>query len=97
MAQIDAPASIEIALRRKNGKLLLHLGNCTAMQVATEYATVDAVPSVGPIRIRLRTPKPSRVTLEPEGRTIAGSRSNGIWTGTVERLDVHAIVAYHFL
>jgi hypothetical protein len=97
MAQVDAPSTVEMALRRKNGKLLLHLGNCTAIQVATDHATVDSVPSVGPIGISVRTPKPSRVTLEPEGRTIAGSWNNGIWRGSVDKLDVQAIVAYHFL
>ncbi len=64
MAQVDAPATVEIALRRKDGKLLLHLGNCTAMQVAGDYAASDFVPPVGPLRVSLRTGrKPSRVTL----------------------------------
>ena len=95
MAQVEAPATVEIALRRKNGKLLMHLGNCTAMQVASEYAVSDFVPPVGPLRISLRVAKkPERVTLEPQGRPLTGTWKEGVWTGTVDRLDVHAIVAF---
>ena len=65
------------------------------MQVATEYATVDLVPAVGPLRIALRTPKqPARVTLEPGARQIAGTWKDGLWTGIVDRLETRAIVAF---
>lgn len=95
MLTLEAPATVEATLRRKQGKLLLHLGNCTAMQVAGDYATVDAVPPVGPLRISLRTPgKPAQVTLEPEGRVLVGTWRNGVWTGTLDKLDIHAIVAF---
>jgi hypothetical protein len=94
MAEVQGPPTVEMALRRKNGKLLVHLGNCAGMQVATDYAASDFVPPVGPLRIRIRTPrKPVRVTLEPQGRPLAGTWTDGVWSGTLDRLDVHAIVA----
>jgi hypothetical protein len=97
MAQVDAPPVVETVLRRKDGKLLLHLINCSGsgMEVATENATVDLVPAVGPLRIALRTPnRPARVTLEPGARQIAGAWKDGLWTGVVDRLETHAIVAF---
>lgn len=95
MVQVDAPPTVEMALRRKDGKLLVHLGNCTEMQVASDYAASDFVPPVGPVRISLRAAKkPERVTLEPQGRPLTGTWKEGVWTGTVDRLDVHAIVAF---
>jgi hypothetical protein len=95
LAQVDAPPLVETVLRRKDGKLLLHLVNCSGMQVATEYATVDLVPAAGPLRIGLRIPnRPARVTLEPGGRQIAGAWKDGLWTGVVDRLETHAIVAF---
>lgn len=94
MAQVDAPPFVEAVLRRKNGKLLLHLINCSGMQVAPDYATVE-VAATGPLRIGLRTGKrPGVVTLEPEGRQIAGTWEGGLWTGVVDRLETHAIVAF---
>ena len=75
--------------------LLLHVANCTAMQVATDYATADFIPPVGPLPIGVRTArKPVQVTLEPLGTPLAGKWENGLWSGRLERLDVHAIVAF---
>jgi len=93
MVELDAPATVELSLRRKNGKLLVHLGNCTAMQVSGEYAAIDFVPAVGPLLLSVRLPQsPKRVSFEPGGRALKGSWGNGVWRGTIERLEVHSIV-----
>jgi len=93
--KVDGPPTIEVALRKKDGKTLLHLANATAMQVATDYAALDFVPAVGPLKVRMQLPRnPTRVTLEPEGRAWAGEWRNGIWSGTVDRLHIHGIVAF---
>ncbi len=95
MALVDGPPTLEVSLRRKNGKLLMHLGNCTAMQVASDYTTVDFVPPVGPLSVRIRMPRqPSQVVLEPLGIPLAGAWSGGLWSGSLDRLDVHAIIAF---
>jgi len=95
MAQLDGPPTLELALRRKNGMLLVHVANCTAMQVASDYATADFIPPVGPLPISVRTArKPTAVTLEPQGTPLAGRWEDGLWSGRLERLDVHAIVAF---
>jgi hypothetical protein len=91
---LDGPPTIELSLRRNGGRLLVHLGNCTAMQVAGDYAALDFIPSVGPLELAIRLPStPKRVTLEPDGTALAGSWSNGAWSGRIERLGIHGIVA----
>jgi hypothetical protein len=91
MLSLEGPPTIEVALRKKGGKLLVHLLNSTAMQVAGEYAVVDFVPAVGPLRIKLRLPaKPRRATLEPEGRALAGEWKNGVWSATIDRVEIHS-------
>lgn len=93
--EVEGPPTVEVSLRKKNGKLLVHLGNCTAMQVAADYAAMDFVPPVGPLRVTLKLPaKPRRVTLEPEGQPLRGEWRNGAWSGTIARLDIHAILAF---
>jgi len=93
--ELDAPPSIEPVLRRKAGQTLLHLLNSTGMQVAADYAVTDHIPAVGPIGITLRLPRrPSRVTLEPGARPLQGTWSNGVWKGTVDRVEIHAILAF---
>jgi hypothetical protein len=92
--EVGGPPTVEISVRRKGGRLLVHLINCTAMQVAADYATVDFIPEVGPFEVAIRLPRaPQSVTFEPGGKPLAGEWKNGIWRGTVGRLAVHGIVA----
>lgn len=92
---IEGPPVIEAALRRKGDTMLLHLANAAGMQVASDYGAIDFVPAIGPLRLRVRMPRrPRRVTVEPGGRTLDGSWSEGVWTGTLERLEIHSILAW---
>lgn len=52
MVEVDAPPTVEVVIRRKDGKTRIHLLNVTAMQVAGEYTTVDYIPAAGPVRLR---------------------------------------------
>lgn len=91
---LDAPPTVEAILRRKEGRLLLHLLNTTNMQIAGEYAAVDYVPAAGPIEVRVKMASPpKRATLEPEGRRLTGSWRNGVWSVRLERLELHGVVA----
>jgi hypothetical protein len=93
--KLEAPPVIEAALRRKDGKTLLHLVNCAGMQVAGDYAVSDYIPPTGPVSISLRLDrKPSRVTVEPGGRVLKGEWKDGAWTGALDRVEIHAVVAF---
>ncbi|MBS1877040.1 MAG: hypothetical protein JSU00_27765 [Acidobacteria bacterium] len=92
---VEGGPSVEVALRRKEGKTLLHLVNCAGMQVAAEYMSGDFVPPVGPLKISVRLPaRPSKAVLAPEGAEIAGAWQSGRWTGVINRLEVHQIVQF---
>jgi len=94
LVEIKGPPTIDVALRRKQGKLLVHLSNCTAMQVGADYPVIDYVPPVGPIQVSLRLDRPpARVTLEPGGTPVQGTVRDGIWSGSIERLDLHSVLA----
>jgi hypothetical protein len=94
MVEVDGPPVVEVVLRRKQGKLLVHLLNACAMQVAGDYAVTDFIPPVGPMEVRLRLKqKPVHVTLEPEGRALQGDWREGTWAGRLERLEIHHILA----
>ncbi len=92
---LNAPPAIEAVLRRKNGRTLLHLLNATAMQVADDYLAVDFIPPVGPVGIDIELPrKPRSITLQPEGKPLAGEWRNGRWKGSVATVPLHSIVAF---
>lgn len=93
--RIEAPPTIEAALRRKNGKTLLHLVNTAGMQVAAEYAVIDYIPPAGPVSVSLRRDrKPSRVTVEPGGAILPGTWKDNVWTGTLDRAGIHSILVF---
>ena len=93
--EVDGPPTVEVVRRNKGDKTLLHLINVSGMQLASDYGAIDFVPAVGPLRISIRMRRrPPRVTLEPAGRVLKGSWSNGVWTTTLDRLAIHAILAW---
>lgn len=93
--RLEAPPVIEAALRRKDGATLLHLFNSAQMQVAADYAVVDYIPPVGPVSVSLRLDrKPARVTVEPGGQMLKGNWTDGVWTGVLDRVPIHAVVAF---
>jgi hypothetical protein len=79
---------VEVALRRKGGRLLVHLLNTAGMQVAGDYAAVDYIPSVGPVTLRCDPKLAAAATLHPGARPLAVT--NG--AVTLPRLDIHAVV-----
>ena len=70
LVEVDGPPSLEVVLRKKNGKLYVHVLNLTAMQTSTQYAVTDFVPEVGPVRIRFNGKAPKSVHLLPENREL---------------------------
>jgi hypothetical protein len=90
---VEGGQAIEVALRRKDGRVLVHLVNCAGMQVAAEYMSNDYVPAVGPVTVSLRAARPKSVTVFPENRPVPGSYANGVWTGNLPKLGIHSIVA----
>jgi len=92
---LDGPPAIEIARRRKGGREVLHLINASGMQIASDYGVIDYVPPAGPIRVSIRTGRrPEQVTLEPGGARLKGNWSKGVWTTTLDRLDIHTMITW---
>jgi hypothetical protein len=91
LVHVDAPPTVEVVVRRKGGDLLVHLINTTAMQVAGDYATVDFIPAVGPLRLSVQGARPKSTRLEPEGTPLQWRAVSGGWQTEIPRLDLHAV------
>ncbi|MDR3718800.1 MAG: hypothetical protein P4K98_08355 [Bryobacteraceae bacterium] len=95
LVQVAAPPTVEVVLRRKDGKLLIHLLNSAGMQVAGDYATTDFIPEVGPIALRLSW-APSKVQLAPDGQILMPVhnqlRGKNFWEIRVPKLHIHSVV-----
>ena len=93
--RVSAPPTVEVALRRKGPKTLVHVLNLAQMQVSGDYAVMDYVPSVGPVEIELAMERrPSRVTTAPGGQPLKGKWVNGSWSGTLDRLHLHSVIVF---
>lgn len=93
--ETDAPAHVDIALRRtRDGRLSLHFLNLAKVQRGqTEFPPMDPYPATGPFAVRLRTPhKPAAAHWEPEGQKVAWTWRDGLLTATVPGLEIHGVL-----
>jgi hypothetical protein len=64
--EVGGPSSIDVSLRRKGTRTLVHLCNVTGMQVAPRYVCIDEVPAVGPVEVTIRlSHRPETVSVVP--------------------------------
>lgn len=92
LVEIDGPPCIDLAVRKKDGKLLLHLTNTAGMQVTSAYTILDFIPATGPITARVRLEEaPTAVTLVPGGE-IEWTWGDGVLTVMLPSLHIHNVI-----
>lgn len=91
-ATLQAPACIDLVLRRKKRLLIAHLINrASGIPNRPNDGTVDEIPPVGPIEISLRLPKkPDRVRLSLEKTPIEWRYQRGMLTASIPHVHIHA-------
>jgi hypothetical protein len=98
--QIDvkAPACVDVVLRRKGGKIIIHMINrSSGIPNLPNSGVIDEIPSVGPAAITLKlSGKPRNVRLAFEKAAIrwdyATGRKGGILRVSVPTVHIHAAV-----
>jgi len=93
----DAPSWVDVSLRRKNGRLLVHFVNQTpgrdVARLNTDDTWVDEIPEVGPFRLELRTvQKPTAVRWEPGSEALAFEFRRGVLRLELPRFRIHGCV-----
>jgi hypothetical protein len=93
MVELDGPPCVDVSIRRKDGKLLIHLANTVGMQVSPQYAVIDFISSLDQMELTVRLDKkPKRVWLEPEDRELKTHWSEGKLSVIIPKLDIHSVV-----
>jgi len=92
--QCDAPACVDVVLRRKGGKKIIHLVNrSSGIPNAPNNGVVDEMPRVGPVRIVVRSPqRPRRVTLAFEKGDLSWKWASGRLTVSLATAHIHVAV-----
>lgn len=93
LVEVDGPPCIDVAVRKKDGKLLIHFLNTAGMQVGSAYTIIDFIPTSGPLTVRVRLETaPSSVSLVPADDEIAYTWADGVLVLTLPSLHIHNVV-----
>ncbi len=92
--EVSAPRCVDVTLRTKGEKKLVHLINRTSGIPNTPHnGAVDEIPQVGPVTITMKLKsKPKSVKLAFENTKIKWKHQSGKLTVTVPLLHIHAAV-----
>ncbi len=94
MVELRGPPCVDVSLRRKDGRLLVHLSNTANMQVAPEYPITDFVPPLGRMTVRTRTDSEAdEAFLEPGHQRLASHRTREGLQIEIPSLHLHSVVS----
>ena len=90
LVALEAPARVQLILRRQSGRLIAHLLNTgTAHPTAPGQVMIEEVPPVGPITLRIRQAAcPRAVYLAPTMEGLTWSWRDGVLTVTVSQVGI---------
>jgi hypothetical protein len=82
---------VDVSTSRLNDKLHIHMVNTSGDH--KELHLIEGIAPVGPLQITIRSDrKPSRITLQPQGKACNFSYANGKAQLTVDSLDIYDIL-----
>ncbi|MFH1571096.1 MAG: hypothetical protein ABIL09_24090, partial [Gemmatimonadota bacterium] len=93
---VQAPTCVDVTLRRKARRLLVHLVNrASGVPQSPHDGTVDEIPRVGPVEVRVKLegkPKSVRLAFEksPVDWKYRGGQRAGTLTATIAHVHLHA-------
>lgn len=98
---VDAPPSVEVFLRRRGGstslttgdELFLHLVNCHEEKRIAGFPTLEHMPTVSNLHVRLSPGKRAEnVSLFPGGEHLPFTQRGGVISFTIPEVRIHQIV-----
>lgn len=92
LVEIDGPPCIDLAVRRKDGKLLIHLTNTAGMQVTSAYTIRDFIPSVGPLTLSVHLDAAPTAVHRVPGGEITHRWHKGMLTIKLPSLHIHTVI-----
>ena len=93
IVELNAPACVDVSVRRQDDKLLVHLANTVGMQVPASYAVIDFIPSLEQMELIVRLEKkPKKVYVVPDDFEVKTHWSDGKLSVLLPKLDIHSVV-----
>ncbi len=80
-------------MRRKDGRLLVHLVNTAGMQVASTYTILDAIPPVGPLTVKVRMAAPPLSVAVVPACDVVTAWEEGVLSLELPSLEIHTVLS----
>ncbi len=90
--EVVGSRSVDVTLQRAGTRTVVHLVNTAGPHGDARIHVFDEIPPVGPLQIRIRHPRPSRVILEPGGEEPVYDYVDGAVRLQLPRLEIHRAV-----
>jgi hypothetical protein len=92
----DVPSWIDISLRKKDNKFLIHFVNQNpgrdVAKLGTDDTWVDEIPEVGPYTIDIKLPQPYKICWQPDNVELNIKYINGIIKIQIPRFKIHGCI-----
>lgn len=90
MVEIKGAKYVDVSLKRKDDRILVHLVNTFGMDLAPRQSAIDEIPPVQNITMRLRLEKePRKVHFAYGGKSLTEDFQGGILSVTLDQLAIH--------
>jgi hypothetical protein len=92
--RVTAPPGIDVTLRRKGGSAFVHVVNrANGLPGGPDDGTELAIPPVGPVRVRMRLPRPPhQVQLHFEPHSLTWTHQADTLEVDLDRVSIHAAI-----
>ena len=94
LMRVDAPSSVYVSLRQKDGALLVNFVNMgSSTPLSPQRSFVEDVPPTGPVHVELHLAhRPRSVRLAPDMRPVDWSYSDGRLNVNIAQIGIHDIL-----
>ncbi len=90
--QISGSGFVDATLMKKDGRLMLNLINYAGTHNDTDYRTYDEIPPIGPLNIKIKSDKVSKIILQPENKNLNFKLTDGYAEFNLEKLEIYSII-----
>ena len=92
--RLTGPRAVEMVLRAKDGKTVVHLINQTSGIANNPHSgAIDEIPLIGPLTVEIaRATSPQEVSLAFEDQPVEWAYTDGILTVQVKHIHIHAAI-----
>lgn len=93
MVEVSGSHLVHVALNKLNGKTYINLINVAGEHTNQSAIAYDQVPALTDLTVRIKIPaKPTRIVLQPEGKDLEFTFTNGRSTVLIPKLEIHSIL-----